>query len=257
MAFVHNFAEFREQLDDHNERRERLIRDVTILAKRIIFLLHRVVIDGTDVDSSKSAVQQGREKLAEIQVLFSKMRPELEGDNFWRYHRQVSPGLQEYIEALSFAHYLEHGTLITFSQVQASLCDSNGVIHFPLTISDYLLGLSDLTGELMRFAITGLSRRGGRSKALEVCAFVRGCKGDFEQLVPHIWELSKKQSVTNQSLQKIEDACYAIVVRGSEYDLSPDLLDDIVAQSISSSGLEQRYKYERRDAKDNDAMYVD
>lgn len=47
----------------------------------------------------------------------------------------------------------------------------------PLTISDYLLGLSDLTGELMRFAISGLSRRGGRAKAMNVCAFVRSCKG--------------------------------------------------------------------------------
>jgi hypothetical protein len=28
----------------------------------------------------------------------------------------------------------------------------------------------------MRFAITGISRRGGRSKASDVCAFVRRCK---------------------------------------------------------------------------------
>jgi len=48
--------------------------------------------------------------------------------------------------------------------------------YFPLTVSDYLLGLSDLTGELMRFAISGLAKRGGRKKASEVCAFVRGCK---------------------------------------------------------------------------------
>ena len=48
--------------------------------------------------------------------------------------------------------------------------------YFPLTVSDYLLGLSDLTGELMRFAISGIARRGGRKKASEVCAFVRGCK---------------------------------------------------------------------------------
>ena len=48
--------------------------------------------------------------------------------------------------------------------------------YFPLTIPDYLLGLSDLTGELMRFAISGISRKGGRQKALKVCAFVRACK---------------------------------------------------------------------------------
>lgn len=58
--------------------------------------------------------------------------------------------------------------------------------------------------------------------------------------------------MTSQSLEKIEDgiiyplhfrdvlsvtsnfiAAYAIFVRSSEYDLSPEMLDDIVAQSIS------------------------
>ena len=38
----------------------------------------------------------------------------------------ASPGLQEYIEALSFAHYLEHRTLIPYTQVQASLCNDEG-----------------------------------------------------------------------------------------------------------------------------------
>lgn len=28
-----------------------------------------------------------------------------------------SPGLQEFLEALSFTNYLEHGTLITYNQV--------------------------------------------------------------------------------------------------------------------------------------------
>jgi hypothetical protein len=55
------------------------------------------------------------------------MKDELAGDRFWRYQRQVSPGLQEYIEALSLAHYLEHGTLITLEQVQRSLSDDDGI----------------------------------------------------------------------------------------------------------------------------------
>jgi len=124
--------------------------------------------------------------------------------------------------------------LITFEEVQRTLMDPQGIEYFPLTVSDYLLGLSDLTGELMRFAISGIARRGGRKKASEVCAFVRGCKADFERMTPYIRELCKKQAVTSQSLEKIEDAAYAIVVRSSEYDLSPEMLEDIVGQSISS-----------------------
>ncbi|KAG6832248.1 hypothetical protein H0H92_004213 [Tricholoma furcatifolium] len=221
------FKTFSGDLDDYNDRRERLIkasRDVTTISKRTIFLLHRVVIESDADDAAASAAAQGRAKLKEAQNIYASIKHELEGDRFWRYERQVSPGLQEYIEALSFAHYLEHKSLITFDEVQKTLCDADGVPHFPLTIADYLLGLSDLTGELMRFAISAMGRRGGRVKASEVY---------FERMTPYIFNLSKKQAVTAQSLEKLEDAAYAIVVRGSEYDLPQEMLDDIVAQSVS------------------------
>ena len=65
-------------------------------------------------------------KLREIEQLFARMRQDLEGDRFWRYQRVVSPGLQEYIEALSFAHYLTHGSLITWREVQDRLSDESG-----------------------------------------------------------------------------------------------------------------------------------
>jgi len=35
-----------------------------------------------------------------------------------------SPGLEEYIEGLSFLHYLEHGNLITLEEVQSTLSDT-------------------------------------------------------------------------------------------------------------------------------------
>ena len=77
--------------------------------------------------------------------------------------------------------------------------------YFPLPIEDYLLGLSDLTGELMRYAITSIPRKGGRATANAVCTFVRQCKTEFGTLTPHSRELAKKQRVTVESLHKIED----------------------------------------------------
>ncbi|GLB36427.1 putative translin [Lyophyllum shimeji] len=251
------FDDFRAHLDDYNDRRERLIktsRDVTNLSKRTIFLLHRMVMEA-DADDDTAALQaaaRGHEKLREIQRLFAGMKPELAGDRFWRYQRQVSPGLQEYTEALSFAHYLEHGSLITFDQVQRTLCDADGVPYFPLTIADYLLGLSDLTGELMRFAISAISRRGGRAKASEVCAFVRACKADFERMTPYVRDLSKKQAVTALSLEKIEHAAYAIAVRTSEYSLPQEMLDDIVAESISTFSAEDESRTRSGRRRDDD-----
>lgn len=236
---VKAFDEFRQEIDEHHDRRERLIkisRDATNLSKKVIFLLHRTMTEESNNDSNSSlrVVRRGREKLREVQALYAQIRFEVQAERFWQYHRAVSPGLQEYIEALGFAHYLEHGTMVSYEEVQLSLSDENGIPYFTLPKEDYLLGLSDVTGELMRFAISGIAQKGGRARAREVCAFVRQCKADFERFTPYVRELSKKQAVTSQSLEKIEDAVYAIVVRGSEYDIPPDMLDDLIAQSIST-----------------------
>lgn len=68
-----------------------------------------------------------------------------------------------------------------------------------------MLGVSDLMGELMRYAITAIPRKGGRATANAVCTFVRQCKTEFGTLTPHLKELVKKQRVTAESLRKIED----------------------------------------------------
>ncbi|KAI0034953.1 Translin [Vararia minispora EC-137] len=261
MSIQRAFLSFRDALDDHNDRRERLIktsRDITAASKKVVFLLHRLAADApAGPDTAVASVAYP--KLREIQAAFAALRPELAGDAFWRYQHAVSPGLQEYIEALSFAHYLEHRTLIPFDDVQASLSDADGPF-FPLTVADYLLGLSDLTGELMRFAISSISRRGGRTVASDVSTFVRACKADFEGFTPYVRELAKKQAVTAQSLLKIEDAAYAIVLRTSEYDLPPELLDDLVARTVADAGApgsfaRRHQEYERVRDEDAEVAY--
>lgn len=144
---IQAFDLFRIDLDDYNNRREHLIkvwhsptpinnssssqssRDVTNLSKKIIFLLHRILTDDSADDRTLAlrAASRAKEKLREVQAMYAALKDELQGDRFWRYERQVSPGLQEYIEALSFTHYLEHGTLIKFEQVQDTLRDPDGV----------------------------------------------------------------------------------------------------------------------------------
>ncbi|KZT06353.1 Translin [Laetiporus sulphureus 93-53] len=258
------FEHFREELDDFHDRRERLIkssRDATNLSKKVIFLLHRSMTEDSSESDDRAlslrAVSRAKGKLRGIQQLFAGMRGELTGDRFWRHQKNVSPGLQEYIEAFSFSYYLQHRTLSSYEDVQKSLSDEKGTPYFPLPLGDYLLGLSDLTGELMRYAISAIARRGGRAKASEVCSFVRSCKADFEGFTPYFRELRKKQSVTAQSLEKIEDVAYAIAVRSSEYDLPPELLDDIVERTVSSAangeiGGEDRRGKRRDDAFDGD-----
>lgn len=80
-----------------------------------------------------------RPKFVQIERSFAEMRADLEGDQFWRYQRVISPGLQEYIEALSFAHYLTHGTLISWKEVQDRLSDESGIPVRPLPIGGWWL----------------------------------------------------------------------------------------------------------------------
>jgi len=110
-------------------------------------LLHRIVTeDSSDGRTLALRASRGKEKLRDIQVMYAALKVELEGDRFWRHQRQVSPGLQEYIEALSFAHYLEHKTLIKFDQVQDTLRDSDGVPvrthnYYPVYIMQFFVVL--------------------------------------------------------------------------------------------------------------------
>ncbi|KAI9445005.1 Translin [Lactarius indigo] len=229
------FETFRDHLDEHHDRRERLIkasRDMTAASKKVIFLIHRVLneVPGDDRALSLHAAAEARRRLADVRLMMENVAHELDGARFWRYAQNISGGLQEYIEAFSFFHYVECGGLVSYEQVQANLSDDAGQPLFPVPLSDYALGVSDFTGELMRLAITSMSKPNGRTKATQISEFVRGCKADFETLTPHIHDLHKKQVVTTQSLRKIEEAAYAIAIRSSEYELSPWMLDHIVSQ---------------------------
>ncbi|KAI6045061.1 Translin [Pisolithus marmoratus] len=250
------FDEFKKEFDAQNDRRESLIkasRDVTNLSKKVIFLLHRIMNEDVQDASAQSrrASQSGMEKLREVQAVYAKIKVELQGDLFWRHHRAISPSLQEYVEAISFAWYLGHSTLVSFSQVQQELSDENGIPFFPLPLEDYLCGLSDLTGELMRLAISGIARQGGRDRARGICCVVRECKIELDKCAPYVKDVRKKQTVVAESLAKIEDgvlcgayassraltrlvAVYATVIRTSEYDFSDEILGGIISRSVTS-----------------------
>lgn len=103
-------------------------RDISAASKKVIFLLQRILNDTSndERDLSLRAATEAKKKLAEIHTVLRSIAPELVGPRFWRYAQNISGGLQEYIEALSFVHYIEHGRLVSYEQVQAILCDDTG-----------------------------------------------------------------------------------------------------------------------------------
>ncbi|KAI5297286.1 hypothetical protein KEM55_004914 [Ascosphaera atra] len=235
-AVLEAFVRFRDELDEHHDRRERVIktsRDITALSKKIIFALQRVRTLGKPL--APKILQETDSKLKQITDLFASIAPDLTGINGHRYQWQISPGIQEYIEAASFKHYIETKQLITIEEIRSRL---PGIL---VTDSDYVLGLFDLTGEMMRFAITAVAAGEGASSSQDEATgdndiMKRGTLGPvpaqilhdmrelrylFERLtIPRGHNLKKqfyqKLDVTCSSVSKVENAAYEVLVRGSE-----------------------------------------
>ena len=195
-----------------------------------------------------------------IRTQYRSIAPDFRNINAHRYSRNISGGNQEYIEAACFEHYLRHGTLLTYEDARRQLqafsrgdgdaesgADVGGV---DLSVEDYLLGIFDTTGELMRFAVTAMATDGklpsvasanehpqdqpddttgdkmdlGGTVADEdrrdVLTDLRALRAQLERFDagsgPFARDAEKKMEVMKSSVEKVEKALYGLVIRGRE-----------------------------------------
>ncbi|XP_076314899.1 translin-associated protein X-like [Tachypleus tridentatus] len=158
-----------------------------------------------------------------------KIAEQLQDEDIFYFLRSISPGLQEYVEAVSFYYYLKDNRLVGFEELEAELvfCKENDVsskedsqlskqVKVPLPPQDYMLGIADLTGELMRKCINSVGQ-GNLEEPFQLCHFIQNIYDAFLSFgnTPGR-EFSRKIQTLRQSLKKVENACYTIRVRGSE-----------------------------------------
>ncbi|XP_057531147.1 uncharacterized protein LOC130809395 [Amaranthus tricolor] len=212
-----NYAEYLNNLNDKRERVVKASRDITMNSKKVIFQVHRIGKDNKDevLEKAENDLQAVRNKY------ISRLVKELNGTDFWKLRRAYSPGVQEYVEAASFCKFCRTGTLLNIDEINASFLPLNNPSVDPLQINilDYLLGLADLTGELMRLAISRISD-GELDFADKICRFVRDLHRELILLVPDMddnHDMKTKMDTMLQSVMKIEHACFSVHVRGSEY----------------------------------------
>ena len=86
-------------------------------------------------------------------------------------------------------------------------------VHVPP--QEYMLGIADLTGEIMRLAINSVTN-GDLERPAELCKFMRVIYDAFISFGNVGREMNQKSRVLKQSLLKVENACYSLRVRGSE-----------------------------------------
>lgn len=159
---------------------------------------------------------------ASINALMETIVPDLQDLNANRYHYNISGGIQEYIEAVLFQHYLETQCLLSYEDAASRLPTG-----LALTYEDYLLGIFDMTGELMRFAITYMATNGKLPRSdrsndanTSILADMQILQSQLEVLdasgIYSLKEFDSKLRVTRQSVEKVENGVYSMLVRGKE-----------------------------------------
>ncbi|XP_008243883.1 PREDICTED: translin-associated protein X [Prunus mume] len=188
----------------------------TINSKKVIFQVHRI-----SKHNKEEVLQKAEKDLATVTDQYiSRLVRELQGTDFWKLRRAYSPGVQEYVEAATFCKFCRTGTLLNLDEMNATLLPLSDPSLEPLQINvlDYLLGLADLTGELMRLAIGRISD-GELDFAKKICEFVREIYRELTLVVPFMddsHDMKSKMDTMLQSVMKIENACFGVHVRGSE-----------------------------------------
>lgn len=168
------------------------------------------------------------------------------------------------MEAASFQQYLESAALLSYGDARERLRGlsagneggGDGGQGVELSVEDYVLGVYDMTGELMRFAITAMatsgdlptipatdnadntnndsddtgggamdidhqaSSLGPPSQQRNLLTDMRHLRSALESLDagsgPFAKDADKKAEVMRTSVEKVEKALYGLIVRGAE-----------------------------------------
>ena len=125
-------------------------------------------------------------------------------------------------------NWLELGKALTYTSSEKSK-----FIQILITPFEYILGISDLTGELMRQCINNLAT-GDSASCYETCNFVRNMyKGFLGCVSISNKEINRKLCTLKQSLHKMENVCYTIKIRGSE--IPKHILVDVATEEYIES----------------------
>jgi translin len=180
-----DFNKIQKEMEFFEKRREEVIkksREIIKLSKQIIYGIHR---DDKNIPRL----------ITEIKGLVSKLRTrgELQYSSFYK------TAMQEYVEAVAMYEVLKNHKLP--SQ------------HFLfVSAPDYLAGLCDLTGELMRKANNFVIKR-QPEEAIMLKEVVDLIYGEFLALDIRDNDLRKKADQIKYNLRKLEDIAYHLARR--------------------------------------------
>ena len=179
------FSKIRKELADFELQREELIqksREMINLSKRIIYALHR-----SDLKTASSLVKD-----------IEKAKKNLSTDRLDTNINVVA--LQEYVEAVCYYDFVKTGKISTLKSLGISS-------------ESYLLGLCDLTGELVRKAVNE-AINGNYKQVLKIKNLVEEIYNEFLKFNLRNSELRKKSDQIKWNLKKLEDVVFELKLKG-------------------------------------------
>lgn len=220
---IAQFMVISKELDEKNDRHERLVkvsRDITIESKRIIFLLHTI---DERKDNKDRVLAEAADRLAKLcETKFLAIAKEMENRDSHLHIRAFSAGLQEFIEALTFYEFSAELPISGWQEITEKHFTYRedeapaAALTCPIPPTEYMLGLQDTTGELMRKSINALGA-GDVTQCTTVCQILRKLYENYISVGPTFnREWSRKMSTLRSSMLKAEAVCYNIKVRGKE-----------------------------------------
>lgn len=192
MIDIKEFSKIRNEMESYDQARDTIIkrsRDITKASKQAIYALHR--------DEDGEAIKH----LADAEKAIGELLPKIKKDPMLRTG-SFSGGVEEYVEAKTFLHFLQEGKLLPRAKLPVA------------TAEEYLGGLSDLTGELVRYAVLRATKR-DRESVQRIRDIIDAIFGQMLQFDFRNGELRRKYDSMKYNLQKVEGVLYDLSVRGN------------------------------------------
>jgi len=176
-----DFDIIRKELKETEENREILIqlcRKTITLSKKIIYALHANK-EPEHIQEIKDLVEQVKSNKVELGM------------------KKVA--LQEYVEALTYYHYIKEHKLASKEELKVD-------------VESYLLGLCDLTGELVRRAVNRAIEE-DKDEVQKIKKFVADIYEEFLSFELRNSDLRHKADSLTWNLKKLEDVLFTMKTR--------------------------------------------
>ena len=190
MLYNKEFKNIKKEIDIYEKKRDELVRisrDIVRTSKLIIYAVHR-----NDQEKAKNLITMIENKKRSMEKL-------VKNDQKLRYSEIFNISIQEYVEAKCYYEFVKNKKIPARNSLKVGT-------------EPYLMGLCDLSGELVRRAVNDIINKDFES-AVKIKNFVEELYGKFSELDIAGGELRKKADALRWNLNKLED----LVLEASAY----------------------------------------